>query len=632
MFAHIIPTRRTPLSLPFFDYLVPSELEASIRPGQLVTIPFRNRDEFGVVKSVSKTASMNVKNIKPIKNIVHEIPFLREPEMAFLEEIATLYHTSPGFVVEMMLPPLKKTKLTKLQLTTNNEQLTIGKKFTKPNLYIYQDDKDKQKFLTEAISQNGQTLIIVPEKFDVETLTNLLPTSYKLPATTITSDLGDKDLFDRWFAIWSGETKVIVGTRAALFMSFYNLQTVIVDDEGNSGHKSWDMAPRLHARDAATYLAKHHGAALSLMTHTPSVESFYFAKHGVYSTIGDDVGANGRSPLHAQTTIIDTTNERRGGNRTNLSLDVIDRIRNHTEGFIFLFLNRRGSGGYVSCRDCDTVLVCKNCGRSYTYHQKTNTLNCHFCKINEPMATSCAKCGGINISVFGAGTEQVEKEVKKIVDDTMPVYRFDSDVVVGARHALPLPGDGKGIIIATELGWHQVPWNKTSTIIFVDPDAPLFIPEYKATEDLWQTLNDARYRLSPIASMLIQTRHPEHVVFEALAKPELFYDIELKQRKVFGYPPYHSILKLFFGHFNAGIARSEAAALHRKLAALTKNMPNCTISSPLDTSPSYHQKKHWQALIIKVPYSHYKRDIRTILRAVPDTWKVDVNPNTLLGW
>ncbi len=645
MFAQVIPTWRTPLSLPFFDYAVPKELEGAIAAGQLVTVPFRGAEMFAVVQSLSGKPSIPVSAVKAIKGIVFSRPLLSAEHMNFLQEMSELYRVSPGFLIQSNLPPLQKRKLAKIQSTgepTMSHSASSERKFSKPSLFIYKNNKEKQNFLKDGIAPLGQTLIIVPEIVDIEPLIGLLPTSHKLQAASITSDLTDKELFERWFDVWTGEKRIIVGTRRALFLSFNNLARVVVDDEGNSAHKSSDMAPRFHAREAALYLAKHHGAELSLLTHTPSVESYYFAKHGVY--VGRSAITNGEvdkkpSSVTLRTTgpqsaisIIDMAGETRSGNATGLSHDITTLIENHTDGYVFLFLNRRGSGGYISCRDCLYVLKCRACARTLTYHHKNNRLECHFCKTHEPMVLVCEKCGSTRISVYGTGTEQLEKEVKKIVPSGLPVFRIDSDVELESENILHMKSVDTAIIITTERGWPLIPWQKVATMVFVDPDAALFIPEYKATEDLWQKINDAYYRLQPTSCLYIQTKHVEHPLFQNISNPEVFYDSELKQRRVFGYPPFNYLIKLCYGHATEQTAEQLATELYRKLAVLTKNIAGCTITPPLATNPSYHQKKHWQVIIIKVPYSHYKRDIREILKQVPDNWKVDLNPINLLSW
>ena len=115
---------------------------------------------------------------------------------------------------------------------------------------------------------DGQILLLVPELAGMELLKKNLPVEILDHAVFITGELGNKELFARWMDVWTGAKKIVIGTRAALFFPWHDLSTIILDDEANSNYKSWDMAPRLHTRDAAFFLTKHHNAQLYLTGHT----------------------------------------------------------------------------------------------------------------------------------------------------------------------------------------------------------------------------------------------------------------------------------------------------------------------------------------------------------------------------
>src|SRR3989344_3367474 len=115
MIVQIIPAKRMPLSLPFLDYLVPEEYRTKIRPGQLVKIPFRNKEEFGVVFGLQSTASEKEIKLKPVSELVFEKPILSTEQLNFLKDISEFYHVSLGFLLKTNLIPLQKRKLQKLQ-------------------------------------------------------------------------------------------------------------------------------------------------------------------------------------------------------------------------------------------------------------------------------------------------------------------------------------------------------------------------------------------------------------------------------------------------------------------------------------------------------------------------------------
>ena len=467
---------------------------------------------------------------------------------------------------------------------------------------------------------------MVPELTAIAKTTDLLPENILRRTVTITSELKTKELFAKWLQIWSGEKDIIIGTRTALFLPWFNLKNIILTDEGNPNYKSWDMAPRIHTRDAALFLSKHHGAQLSIISHTLSVESYYFAKNKVYNT----ENILEMKPLNKTTEIVDMKSQWRGGNHSLVSTDVLEELKRIKTGDIVFFLNRRGTASYVSCRDCGNVLKCPHCKLSLTYHQNKKILVCHYCKFSEPMPSVCKSCNGINIGTRGAGTQLAEELIKKITDkisDIRPVIRLDGD----ENDLTKLQNERSKIIICTQLAWPYLNWDKIKLFVFLDADAPLFIPEYKVIENLWQQLRDVQYKLPSGSNFLVQTEHPEHQVFKSLYSPDLFYSEQLAERRVLGYPPFKYMLKLLTSNPKSAILEKEAAKVHADLLNLTKDLPRVKILGPLETSPYYHGGQYWQVILAKIGYENYKQNTKLLVTNVPENWKIDPNPNSLLS-
>jgi primosomal protein N' len=316
MIARVIPLRRMPLRLAWLDYGISNELKTKAKPGQLVKIPLQNHVEFGMIHSLLDQAP--TRKIKDIIEMVAERPFLNSAQLSFLE-MAAMYATPLGFLVKMSLPPLQKRKLSKIQDTYSSpNDNTLLKKSNKPKLQVYKNTKEKSLFLNDTIS-SGQTLILVPELNDVNGILALISENKQSSILTVTSELTEKELFEKWIQLWRGEKTIILGTRRALFLPFTNLQTIIMDDEANPNYKSWDMAPRFHTRDAALLLSQHHQAPLHFLTHTPSVETYYFAEKNIYS---HNLTSNTNNKILHLPEITNMADERRGRNYGILSDDL----------------------------------------------------------------------------------------------------------------------------------------------------------------------------------------------------------------------------------------------------------------------------------------------------------------------
>lgn len=625
MIAQIIPAKRMPLSLPFLDYLVPESEINNIKVGQLVKIPFRKKEEFGVVFALQNSPTVKENKLKPITEIVFTKPIISKQQLDFLYSISEFYHVHLGFLLKSNLIPLQPRKLKQLQNQNTVQEATFDTQVTqtKPRLGIYQNHQEKIKTIVEHIDPSGQTLLLVPEITAIDSIITALPSNISEKTVIITSEISTKELFSRWLQIWSGEKSVIIGTRSTLLLPWFNLRSIILEDEGNASYKSWDMAPRFHSRDAALFLSKSHGAKLLLLSHTPSVETLFFAQKKVYDSEHTDVPIINR-PVQ----MVDMRAQRRLKNYSLLSHDLLEEFKKITTGDIFFFINRRGTVSYVGCRDCGNVLTCPNCKLALTYHQNTNTLSCHYCHFNQPMPLVCAKCHGTNVNMFGAGTQLAENLIKKIIPpgDQRHIIRIDSDTTNFDK--LQKPEDK--IIVGTQLAWAHIDWSKVKLFAFLDADSSLFIPEYKIVENLWQQLRDAQFNLPADAHMVAQTNHPEHLVFTSLFDPASFYATQLAERKILGYPPFKFLVKIMNGNVNEKAVQSETEAMVKKLLQLTKNNPEITILGPWETSPYRYNGQYWQVLLAKIAYENYKKNTKLLLSHIPDSWKIDPNPNSIL--
>jgi primosomal protein N' len=618
MIAQIIIAKRGPLRLAILDYLVPPELEDKIVVGQLITAPLRNQETFGVVRRLSSAPATEAK-LKMLKSIVIEPALLSEGQLAFLDEVSTLYHVSLGFILKNNLLPLQKRKLKKLADETIILPPVHKHTAKKPRAYVYRDIAERKEYLQNTIAEEGQTLIIVPEVGDIDRVKNYFTPKQQEQTITVQGSMGDKEMFTAWVAVWRQTAKIIIGTRTALFFPWHNLATIIVDNEGSESHKSWDMSPRLHSREAALMMSKFHGATVHLIGPALSVETRYFAEHKIYELVENTSEIKEREGF----VIAIMKNERRGGNLSFLSEDTQAGLKQ--PGTVFLFCHRRGTVSCVSCRDCGTVVACPKCERPLTYHAVEGMMLCHTDNHHERMQPSCKQCGGMNIALLGAGTDRIRSEVKKLFpDDPRPIIVLDQDMLTAPN----VPAEDC-IIIGTHLAWGFVPWERVTLMTFIDTDTPLFIPEYRLAERVFLQLHDARRRLPTTTPLIIQTDHPDHPALQGLHDPEAFYNAEKTGRRIFGYPPYKYLLKVIINGLTGPVVQHDIKLLYPRLKKLTEGLENCSISSPFTLSGSSATGTVPTAILFKLSYKNYKKSWRLIVENLPDYWKVDPNPLTI---
>lgn len=613
-----------PRSLPFLDYTAPVELENQVKIGQLVIIPFRNREEYGVIMELASDQPIK-KGVKPISKIVFSHPALAPAQLDFLHDLSLFYGTSLGFLLKTNLPPLKKTKLAKIKL--NKPQKKNDKReFAKPRAFYWTDREERAEFIAKEIAGRGQVLFLAPELAHIKEVVGSLPPALAKETLEISGELGDKEMFEKWMSLRQGEKRIVVGTRRALFLPWQNLTQIFVIDEANPNHKNWDMAPRTHNKDAALFLAKQHNAQVFFLSHTPSVENYYFTKRKIFSAKNDFAPAPVAS---GDPVIVDMRSQRRSGNYGFLSGYLLEKMNRVKSGDIFLFLNKRGSSSCVGCRDCGNIIKCQACGNSLVYHGDENNLQCHFCKTVQPFRPVCAVCRGVNMAMYGVGTQLAENTIKKDFgqDNKRLIIRLDSDSPV----ADALSDARDKIIIGTQLAWNKIDWSRVKLVAFLDADAPLFLPEYKATENIWYLLRDARFRLPTDARFIIQTSHPEHQVFSCLAEPEKFYEYQIKERRLLGYPPFNYLLKFYNAAVSSKEAEGEARQLFSVLASLTKDDKTVKLVGPLKMVPWQYGGKFSYVILAKIGFENYKKTTMKLAPVVPEGWKIDPNPESLLS-
>lgn len=345
--------------------------------------------------------------------------------------------------------------------------------------------------------------------------------------------------------------------------------------------------------------------------------------------------------------IINMKDEKRRGNYGCFGEELMDALKS-SSGQAFLFVNRLGSFGYVICRDCGQISICEKCGKPLSYLASSKTLRCNNCRIEMPIMSNCQKCRGENIKTFGVGTQAAEVELKKLFPDKK-IIRLDSDNPnchsresgnrinvnenCGFRrndNARDMDVNDGAIIIGTDYAWPRVNWERLDVMAFLDADAAMFIPEFKTMENIWLNLRDTAFRLPAAAKWFIQTSRPEHLIFSHLYAPNNFYQQELKERKMLGYPPYNYLMRAIISESAREAVEIEAKKAYNILIGLTKKGFAGKIIGPHKTEPYWRKGRYSQVILAKIPYSSYKSDVKLLVSKLTDKWKIDPNPNSIL--
>lgn len=630
MIARVILTKRLPKQLSYLDYTIPSDLEDKIKLGQLVEVPYRTTQEFGVVFELPEEQEHSSSTLKELISIVHETPIFSHKQRALLPVIANFYDLSWSTMALMMMPPIQKRKLRKLELTIlENKEKNLP--LIKPEFALYSNKTEHQSLVQNIATEH--TLILVPRQHQVNEVFALLTPEQQEKTLLWHSELSVKDKFEVWAKIRNAEKHIVIGTRGAVFLPFSTLRNILIDFEHDENHKHWDQAPRFSSKDVALFLAKAHGASLTLASFSASVESYFHIHKDNYIT------HKKYTALPSRASLINMADERRGKNYSCFGYRAEEELLN-ASGDVFIFINRLGFASSIGCKECSHVETCPNCHLPYVYYEKTRRMRCHYCKHSAPAALMCSSCK-VSLTVLrGIGTEGVESQVRALVglDSKHVIIRCDS----GTEPDFP-ETDQPRILIGTEMAFAKIRWDKTSVVIFVDIDKQMLIPEYRAEERVWQMLQEVNYRLPQDGRFYIQTHNPKQLVIRSLTEPDRFYRTSLNLRRTLQYPPYIFLTRYFYGHVDKRVAEQEANKAHlliketlqslKKEAEirLTDSTFSAMVSAPIEMHPHYYRGKFWYTMLIRIPEEHSYQILNYLNKKLPPTWKIDPNPISILS-
>lgn len=407
------------------------------------------------------------------------------------------------------------------------------------------------ELIARVIREGRQAVVLIPEIALTFQTVRRFHERFGDRVSVMHSRLSEGERYDQFLRAKEGEIDVIIGPRSALFAPFSRIGMIIIDEEHESSYKS-ETVPRYHAREAAIFRAGMCGASVVLGSATPSVESYHQAKNGTYGLYRLS-GRIGEAVL-PRVRIVDLRAELKAGNRSifsrRLREAMEERLRLGQQ--MMLFLNRRGLSGFVSCRSCGAAIRCPHCDVTLSLHEG-GSLKCHYCGYETPMPGVCPACGSRYISGFRAGTQQIEREVKKIFPRAR-VLRMDYDTTrTKESYEQILTSFGKGeadVLVGTQMIVKGHDFPNVTLVGVLAADLSLHASDYRASERTFQLLTQAVGRAgrgNQAGEAVIQTYVPDHYSIRTAAAQdyEAFFQQEILYRKLLAYPPVAFMLGIY---------------------------------------------------------------------------------------
>ena len=445
------------------------------------------------------------------------------------------------------------------------------------------------KLIQHTLDLGKSAMLLVPEIALTPQLLGLMAAYFGSQVAVLHSSLSAAERYDQWKRVKNGEAKVVIGTRSAVFAPC-TPGLIILDEEQEHSYKS-ENSPRYCAREVAVWRGAKEKALVLLGSATPSIETMYRAKTGIYRLYTLHERYNGR-PL-PKVDIVDMNYEVRMGNDLSLSVPLrtamVDTMEENKQ--TILLLNRRGNSRALVCIDCRETPECPRCSVRLTYHSANNRLLCHYCGFSQPVPGRCPTCGG-PLKTIGTGTQKVQQELSQLFPNK-EVCRMDADTVSAVntheRILERFQNEKIPVLLGTQMVAKGLNLPDVTLVGVLDADLSLYTGGYRAGETTFNMLTQVVGRAGRGDSegrAMIQTLVPEHKVINLAAKQDYegFYELEIQLRRVQNAPPFGDIASVtFIGQDEAAVLRGAAKfrdSLNACLRQAIYKEEQCTVLGP----------------------------------------------------
>ena len=446
------------------------------------------------------------------------------------------------------------------------------------------------KLIQSCLDRGKSALLLVPEIALTPQLLGLMAAYFGETVAVLHSSLASGERYDQWKRVRSGEARVVVGTRSAIFAPCVNPGIIILDEEQEHSYKS-ENGPRYSAKEVALWRGIREKSLVLLGSATPSVETMYRAKTGAIGLYTLSHRYNGRHLPAVE--LVDMREELKEGNDLPFSYYMLDAIRETADAGkqSILFLNRRGNSRALVCVECREAPECPRCAARLTYHSANQRLMCHYCGFSQPVPDRCPSCGG-PLKQVGTGTQKAQLELNRLYPE-LEIARMDADTVSAANTHEKILDRFKSeripVLIGTQMVAKGLNLPDVTLVGVLDADLSLYSGSYRAAETTFNMLTQVVGRAGrgdAPGRALIQTMVPEHEVLKLAAKQDYdsFYELEIRLRQIQNCPPFGDLATVTFTGQEEGRVLRGAVKFRDGLSGCLKNPAfreeRCTVLGP----------------------------------------------------
>ncbi len=400
-----------------------------------------------------------------------------------------------------------------------------------------------------TLTAGRSVLVLVPEIGLTPQLVGRFAARFAgVPLAVLHSGLTDGARLAAWRRAHSGEARLVIGTRSAIFAPLPELGLILVDEEHDASFKQQEGGFRYSARDLALVRAQGLGIPVVLGSATPSLETLHNAATGRMTRLAlPERAAAARPPLLR---LIDLRAERVHAGLATTSVTAIARHL-AADGQVLVYINRRGYAPTLACTACGWVAPCTSCDARMTVYRNASRLRCHHCGADRELPRQCPTCG-YAVKTVGQGTERVEETLAESFPG-VAIARLDRDVVRRSDQLEAVlnrvAGGEARILVGTQMVTKGHDFPAVTLAVVLNADQGLFSTDFRAAERLAQTLVQVAGRSgrgAQAGEVLIQTEHPEHPLLRSLLDGgyEAFAARALEERREAAWPPFARLAAL----------------------------------------------------------------------------------------
>ncbi len=492
-----------------------------------------------------------------------------------------------------------------------------------------------------ALAAGRGVIMLVPEIALTRQLVDIFASRVDNIAV-LHSGMSASERYDEWKRIKSGQARLILGARSAVFAPVPDLGLIIMDEEQEGSYKQEEL-PRYHTREVARKRAQLAAAVMLYGSATPSIETFYAAQSGLIKLLVlQQRAGGGQMP---EIIIEDLRKSFKHAYRGLISPILKEKIElNLNRGEqIVLFINRRGYSPVTICRECGNIASCPFCSVGMNYHQDINQNVCHYCNYHAPRDKCCSRCGSQHLQLIGAGTQKVEEEIRQLYPEAK-VARLDMDSSRsrGAQKTIlnRMKQRDIDILIGTQMVAKGLDFPFVSLVGIIDADSILYLPDFRAGERCFQLLVQAAGRAGRShrkGEVVIQTYNPDNPVIRMALDQDYrsFYENEIKLRQLLNYPPFTRLLRVVCSGPNEKEVQDYVAVLAQYIEELIDASEEDIMLMGPAPCPINKISNRWRyQIIIKCPNLNLLRSIGSyIITSVTSKnvkMDLDLNPITTI--